>query len=384
MTASSSFKAVLDLELDQKKVYCNACRHEGVMTPLELDESHDGFYKAPNCGHFKSNFYRYQWLPKLQHWGAVRGLRVAQESFYEQLEQRKVPGPCLICGKHCEKRDYNFRGFECGCHDKWYLQHNRSEQMREQAKQVGLATGSKHITQYNQSELHSESVRRYFQNLTHEERQVYGDRLNDARRANIAREHGFETWEQLEAHRQKVLKLTGYSDFNELYRQVKNLRQGEETFEQTLQRLGEQYQQFLQLYQETLVSQERVILDFDKDNVSAHYAILRALVQERNLRGHYVTLLYTLDDPYSKDSPQLLTAGVNEKKPIDAFAFLRLCSRARWDVQTMDERNYKIKHDYFSYRLVLYHGLERSFAYQMEKQVATDQKALYWRPLKQQ
>ena len=50
-------------------------------------------------------------------------------------ENNKTEGICSICGVFNKERDQNARGKECGCSQKWYIEHNSSETMVSHSKE---------------------------------------------------------------------------------------------------------------------------------------------------------------------------------------------------------------------------------------------------------
>lgn len=54
-----------------------------------------------------------------------------------RMKFRTGKGNCSMCGKEVTKRDQMCRGYECGCHDKWYIEHNSSNKMKRKASELG-------------------------------------------------------------------------------------------------------------------------------------------------------------------------------------------------------------------------------------------------------
>ena len=61
-------------------------------------------------------------------------------------------GKCCSCGKDVSKRDQFCFGYECGCHNKIYTEHNQSKIMKEISKENGLKYGINNLINYNKSE----------------------------------------------------------------------------------------------------------------------------------------------------------------------------------------------------------------------------------------
>lgn len=47
---------------------------------------------------------------------------VAQRFVELHFESNQEAGVCSICGKSVQKRDRLCRGYECGCHDRFYIE----------------------------------------------------------------------------------------------------------------------------------------------------------------------------------------------------------------------------------------------------------------------
>lgn len=149
-----------------------------------------------------------------------------------------------------------------------------------------------------------------------------------------------------------------------------------------------------------------IILEFSKDDVELKYKILKDYMENLNnsLNGNFkdfVTILYGSDKniDYKKKNKKecnnlnysCLTLGINSKFNYknDCFMFMRLASRRRWG-KTLDPRNYKIKHDYFNYKIVIYYNClnkdENDYFKNIEDSeiieafLAKKENAIYWRP----
>lgn len=65
---------------------------------------------------------------------------------------KMAKGKCCNCGQMVEKRDQFCFGYDCGCHQKMYEKHNRSDYMKQIEKQNGKKYGPKNLILYNKSE----------------------------------------------------------------------------------------------------------------------------------------------------------------------------------------------------------------------------------------
>lgn len=116
-------------DLDESKVYCNSCLSLGIITELPFSNKSNS-YSRPLCAHNKTrNFYCRVF--RNNEWVIVRGTDPTQQTQKEKVLENTKPGLCSICGLQNDRRDISSRGYQCGCHDNWFKQHNSSKLMRE-------------------------------------------------------------------------------------------------------------------------------------------------------------------------------------------------------------------------------------------------------------
>lgn len=512
-------------KLIKGKAYCNPCLNKGIITELTDDPNDSDYYSIPPCGCFGKNYYRFQYIDDpINDWGAIRGLNKNQKSFKQQKLEDRKPGICIKCGKYNLSRDNNARGRDigygngewiaendildelgniivysgqecgCSCSKDWYNEHNGSEKMREQARQIGLKTGAIHLTAYNKSEAHKEEMKIRFGNLTDNEKQAMGDRLNDSRKQNIAEKEGFSSYEELERFRIEVIKEMGYETFAQLREQLRkvprelnlNLKESIEWLKDFIRKKEEickeynidldlfgyyligarknsfdsgddlkdivDYLEFkiqkeinkklkreqreerikrnkeLKLQRKEELEKERkerkillekileeeklkaeeyrkqynefyeefkrindnniddnynsIIIKFNKNNIEIKYKVLKDFFNslDDKLLCNFVTILY--GENIFDNENYCLTCGLNRtyRNNFDPFTFMRLCSRNRWDVTTLDPRNYKIKHDYDNYYMKIYYNVPDNKLNFLEVSSAVYNNALYWSP----
>ena len=294
-------------------------------------------------------------------------------------------------------------------------------------KKIGLKTGAKHLTNYNKSKAHSYEIKNRFKNISKEEKLKYGERLNYSRNLNYAKKNGFDSYEEFIQYRLNVAISLGFDNFEPLREKLRSCPNNL-TFDEAVKFLEKRekeieikykifYEEFIKLTSKLndknidsnsdKEGKSLIILEFSKDDVELKYKILKDYMENLNnsLNGNFkdfVIILYGSDKNiyYKKKNKKecnnlnysCLTLGINSKFNYknDCFMFMRLASRRRWCKTTLDPRNYKIKHDYFNYKIVIYYNClnkdENDYFKNIEDLeiieafLAKKENAIYWRP----
>lgn len=120
--------------LDKSKVYCNACLKAGEIVEYGFDEELQIYIRRKSCI-INKHTYNIRYFEEYG-WSVCQGCGLDPTPRAEITKRRRVEGKCSVCGKRVSKRDAFSRGYECGCHDEWYNDHNNSEEISSFRQQL--------------------------------------------------------------------------------------------------------------------------------------------------------------------------------------------------------------------------------------------------------
>lgn len=129
----------IESKLDKNKFYCNICAKYGAITELQLDLDNKQKLLRPNCEHGKKNrtFYFLKWDEENEEWIAVQGLKINGKTTKETSKIIHGSGICYKCKKMVKQRGFAGLGIECGCNEKYLLEHNNMPYMDNARKRAG-------------------------------------------------------------------------------------------------------------------------------------------------------------------------------------------------------------------------------------------------------
>ena len=87
-------------------------------------------------------------------------------SHYLGAKKKMSRGICSKCGKQVEKRDQFCFGYDCGCHNKIYSEHNKSNIMRKISTENGIKYGIQNLINYNKSDQGRQKSKELMEKLT--------------------------------------------------------------------------------------------------------------------------------------------------------------------------------------------------------------------------
>ena len=130
------------------------------------------------------------------------------------------------------------------------------------------------------------------------------------------------------------------------------------------------------------IKNKKIIIDFNKDNIEIKQQILKEFFCkiDEDLLNNFVTVLYS-KNIYSKKN-LCLTVGLNRayRIDIDLYIFMILGSKNCWEINTLDDRNYKIKHNYDNYKMEIYYNISEENLDFTEISLAIKNNAIFWNP----
>lgn len=127
--------------LDKSKVYCNACLKLGKIVEYGFDENLQVYIRLQSCIDSKHT-YNIRYFEEYG-WSVCQGCALGSVPRAEITKRKRGEGKCSLCKEHVNKRDAFSRGYDCGCHDKWYNDHNNSESISSFREQLGKSNVSK-------------------------------------------------------------------------------------------------------------------------------------------------------------------------------------------------------------------------------------------------
>lgn len=128
-------------DLDKSKVYCNVCLKSGEMVEYGFHEDLQIYIRRESCKKNKHN-YNLRYFEEYG-WSMCQGCALDAVPRAEIMKRKRGEGKCSLCKKHVSKRDAFSRGYECGCHDKWFKEHNNSEKISTFREQLGKSNANK-------------------------------------------------------------------------------------------------------------------------------------------------------------------------------------------------------------------------------------------------
>lgn len=121
--------------LEKEKVYCNACLKANKIVECKFDLESQIYKRSESCIASKHK-YSLRYFDKYG-WSVCQGFGLKSTPRGEITKRKQGKGECSICKKEVEKRDAFSRGINCGCHDKWYKEHNNSEAISKFREKLG-------------------------------------------------------------------------------------------------------------------------------------------------------------------------------------------------------------------------------------------------------